>query len=140
MKATPSHVDVFNAIALTDEMGLATRNPASMPLSSQLVECFLMAVSHDVLNVLSPKGVHGLLQCMVYSAHNIIRGKGEDVESHDVVEYTIRNGVVLSRFCWRPAEWFIDLCKQEATHNVVQFDVQHAKTPENLLMWIEPLS
>ena len=139
IKETPTLVDVFNAITLTEEMGLASRNPASMPLSTQLVECFLMVVSHDVLNVLSPKGVHGLLQCIVDSALNIIRGKrGEDIERLDVVEHAIGSGFVISRLSWMPAEWVIPLERQEAAHSVVQVDVEQAKTPEDLLMRIEP--
>ena len=37
-----------------------------------------------------------------------------------------------------PAEWVIPLERQEAAHSVVQVDVDQAKTPEDLLMGIEP--
>ena len=67
-----------------------------------------MVVSHDVLNILSPKGVHGLLLCIIDSAHDIIRDKHEENwECHDVAENAIKEGVILSRFGWMPAEWAI---------------------------------
>ena len=136
-KETPTLVDVFQSITITEEIALARRNPASIQIPACLVECFLAVVSHDVLNVLSPNGVHGLLKCIVDSACNIVRNKG-DSECGVVVERAIISGVVVTRFGWMPAEWVIPRDRQEATHCVVHIEVEQNTTPEDIVMGIEP--
>ena len=97
-KEMPTLVDVFQSITITEEIALARRNPASIQIPACLVECFLAVVSHDVLNDLSPNGVHGLLKCIVDSAYNITRNKEADSECGVVIERAIRSGVVVTRF------------------------------------------
>ena len=137
-KETPTLVDVFLSITITEEIALARRNPASVQIPTRLIGCFLAVVSHDVLNVLSPYCVHGLLKCIVDSACNIVRNKEGDSECGVVVERAIRSGVVVTRFGWMPAEWVIPRDRQEATHCVVQIEVEQNTTPEDIVMGIEP--
>ena len=137
-KEMPTLVDVFQSITITEEIALARRNPASVQIPVCLAECFLAVVSHDVLNVLSPNGVHGLLKCIVDSACNIVRNKEGDSECGVVVERAIRSGVVVTRFGWMPAGWVIARDRQTANHCVFQIEVEQNITPEDIVMRVEP--
>ena len=130
---------IFDAITLTEEAVLASRDPAQPQIPSDLKDALLLVVSLRVLIVLTVDGLNGLLECVAKAAFGILN---DEAQSADACEATLRaaieNNCVVDTFGRMPAEWLMSIERGETVHEVAHVDVVGEIAPDDLMMRLEP--
>ena len=131
--------DVYDAVDMTERTVLASGTPFSPKIPQPLLDCLILIVTPNVLNILSLIGVQNVLSLIVTVCIAMLAEKPTVFNAFEMTIFSaITSGSKVETFKWMPEEWLASLETRQAEHEIEHIDVENENCGFDVLMRLQP--